>query len=144
MKRPDRLSQVSLLSNSLTTFRRFRLTVHCSWNFRSARELNLAGNIVDPSHVLRFQNVLSAVALVTGLRATSLMILITLGIKTKSSVGRFCICCKHKKFSFWHINFNIWYSTNSSHFYIPRIQFRLQGVGWIKIQAEVILSFQKL
>ena len=50
---------------------------------------------------------LSAVALVAGLTATNLMIFKTLGIKTKSSAGWFCICClkssKHIKFSFWHI-----------------------------------------
>ena len=46
----------------------------------SARELNLAGNIVDHSHVFRLlanENVLSAVALVAGLTTTNVVILIT-------------------------------------------------------------------
>ena len=69
--------------------------------------LDFAGNIVDHSQVFKFlanENVLSAVALGAGLTATSLMILMTLGINIKSLVGRFCICCltfsKHIKFSF--------------------------------------------
>ena len=92
MKRPNRLSRVSLLTNSFTPFSRFRLSVRSLRNFRSARELDLAGNIVDRSQVFKYlanENVLSAVALVAGLTATSLMILISLGIKIKSSVGRF-------------------------------------------------------
>ena len=120
VKRPNRLSRVSLLTNSFTTFSRFRLSICSLWNFRSARELNLAGNIVDRSQVFRFlanENVLSAVALVAELTATSLMMFITLGIKIKSSLGRFCICflssSKHIQFSFWHITLNIRSSTTS-------------------------------
>ena len=111
VKRPNRLRRVSLLTNSFTTFSRFRMWKFSLWKFRSARELNLAGNIVDHSHVFRLlanKNVLSAVALVAGLTTTSLMILITLEIKITSSVVQFCICCltssKHIKFSFWHFH----------------------------------------
>ena len=129
MKRPNRPSRVSLLTNSPTTFSRFTLSVRSMGNFRRARELNLAGNILGHSQVFRFlanENVLSAVAFVARLRAASLMILITLGIKIKSSVVRFCICCltssKHIKLSFWHIALNIWswttsWSTSSSPLY---------------------------
>ena len=74
MKRPNRPSRVSLLTNSLTTFSRFTLSVRSMWNFRRARELNLAGNILDHSQVFRFlanENVLSAVALVARLTTGS-------------------------------------------------------------------------
>ena len=46
--------RVSLLTNSFTTFCRFRLSVRSLWNFRSIRELNLASKIVDRSQVFRF------------------------------------------------------------------------------------------
>ena len=96
MKREtNRLSRVSLLTNLFTTFSRSMLSVHSLWNFRNARELNLAGNIVDCSQFFKLlanENILSAVVLVAGLTATSLMTLITLGIKIKSLVGRFGIC----------------------------------------------------
>ena len=120
VKRPNRLCRVSLLTNSFTIFSRFRLSICSLWNFRSATELTLAGNIVDRSQVFRFlanENVLSAVALVAELTATSLMMFITLGIKIKSSLGRLSICfltsSKHIQFSFWHIALNIRSSTTS-------------------------------
>ena len=113
-------SRVSLLKNSFTTFSRFSLSVCSLWNFKSARDLNLTGNIVDRSQVFRFlanENILSAVALVAELTATSLMTLIMLGTKIKSSVGSFFICCltssKHLKCLFCYIAFNIWSSTTS-------------------------------
>ena len=120
VKCPNRLSLVSLLTNSFTTFSRCRLSVRSLWKFRSARELNFAGNILDRRQVFKLlanESVLSAVVHATGLTVKGLMTLIMLGIKIKSSVGRFYICCftfsKHTKFSFWHIAFNIWISKTS-------------------------------
>ena len=85
---------MSLLTKLFTTFSTLRLSVHSLRNAKSARELNLAASIVDPSQVFRFsanEIVLSAVAfaVLPELAATSLGILITLGIEINSIVRRF-------------------------------------------------------
>ena len=84
IKRPNRDNQASLLRKLFTTFSTLGLSVHSLWNANSARQLNLAANIVDRIQVFRFhanENVPSPVALAVlpELTATSLWILITLG-----------------------------------------------------------------
>ena len=107
--------RVSLLTNSFTTFCRFRLSVRSLWNFRSIRELNLASKIVDRSQVFRFlanQKGSFSCSTYCSINSYKLNYNDNFGNqkkKKKSLVKRFCICCltssEHSKCSFWHIKF---------------------------------------